>query len=230
MLHDNEKSINDFLEKAKEQQLFEQISNALMTLEYLGSQGELIRTFSAVKYKDGVASTRDLKAEFITKDTMLTTPVIETDTPTCENSKDSDNAEVTNEKNEKDTTTTSTETAMQKLSTLTDKPNTSSSTETENQTETGSYSEPDKENTVNKKPLTRVPQQKQAIIAGGDGTALLVSSIASYALKMNIIAVVGGVVVLACMSFALYNVLKPSTKLEEVKDVECSRKSPEVAL
>ncbi|MGL9732337.1 MAG: hypothetical protein ACR5KX_06320 [Wolbachia sp.] len=70
MLHDNEKSINDILEKAKEHQLFEQISNALMTLEYLGSQGELIRTFSAVKYKNGVASTRDLKAEFITKDTL----------------------------------------------------------------------------------------------------------------------------------------------------------------
>ncbi|MGL9732338.1 MAG: hypothetical protein ACR5KX_06325 [Wolbachia sp.] len=119
---------------------------------------------------------------------------------------------------------------MQKLSTLTDKPNTSSSTETENQTETGSYSESAKENTVNKKPLTRVPQQKQAIIAVGAGTALLVISIPSYALKMNIIAVVGEVVVLACMSFVLYNVLKPSTKLEEVKDVECSRKSPEVAL
>ncbi|MGL9688193.1 MAG: hypothetical protein ACR5K6_00100 [Wolbachia sp.] len=47
---------------------------------------------------------------------------------------------------------------------------------------------------------------------------------------MHIIAVVGRVVGLACMSFALYNVLKPSTKLEEVKEVECSRKSPEVAL
>jgi len=32
------------------------------------------------------------------------------------------------------------------------------------------------------------------------------------------------------MSFALYNVLKPSTKLKEVKDVERSRKSPEVVL
>jgi hypothetical protein len=84
--------------------------------------------------------------------------------------------------------------------------------------------------TVNKKPLTKVPQQRQAIMAGGAGTALLVSSIASYALKMHIIAVVGGIVGLACMSSALYNVLKPSTKLEEVKDVECSRKSPEVAL
>ncbi|MDR0289161.1 MAG: hypothetical protein LBH78_03860 [Rickettsiales bacterium] len=47
---------------------------------------------------------------------------------------------------------------------------------------------------------------------------------------MYVIAVVGGIVGLVCIGFALYNALKPSTKLEEVKDVECSRKSPEVAL
>jgi hypothetical protein len=180
VLHDNEKAINDIFEKAKEHQLFEEISNELMILEYLGSQGELIRTFSAVKYKDGVASTCALKAEFITKDTLLTTPAIETDTPTCENSKDSDNAEVTNEKNEKDSTTTSTETATQKLNTLTDKTNTSSSTETKDQTETRSYSQPAKENTVNKKPLTKVPQQRQAIVASGAGVALLVSGVVSW--------------------------------------------------
>lgn len=231
MLHGNEKAINDISEKAKEHQLFEEISNEKIITEYWSDQGKLIcASYSTVEYKNDVASTRTLKAEFITKDTLLTTPAIETDTPTCENSKDSDNAEATNEKNEKDSTTTLTETATQKLSILTDKINTSPFTETENQTETRYYSEPGKENTVNKKPLTKVPQQRQAIIAGGVGTALLVSSIASCALKMHIVAVVGGIVGLACMSFALYNVLKPSTKLEEVKDVECSRKSPEVAL
>ncbi|MEY2392862.1 hypothetical protein [Wolbachia endosymbiont of Tettigetta isshikii] len=98
MLHSNEKAINDIFEKAKEHQLFEQVSKELMTSEHLGSQGELIRTFSAVEYKDGVVSTRALKAEFITQDTLPTTPAIETDTPTCENSKDSDNAEATNKK------------------------------------------------------------------------------------------------------------------------------------
>ncbi|MDR1139613.1 MAG: hypothetical protein LBJ80_02075 [Rickettsiales bacterium] len=231
MLHGSEKAINDISEKAKEHKLFEQISNEKIITEYWSDQGKLIcASYSTAKYENGVVSTRTLKAEFITKDTLLTTPAIETDTPTCENSKDSDNAEATNEKNEKDSTTALTETATQKLSILSDKTNTSPFTEIENQTETRYYSEPGKENTVNKKPLTKVPQQRQAIIAGGAGTALLVSSIASYALKMHIIAVVGGIVGLACMSFALYNVLKPSTKLEEVKDVECSRKSPEVAL
>lgn len=102
-------------------------------------------------------------------------------------------------------------------------------TETKDQTKPCSDSESDKENTVNKKPLTKVPQQRQAIMAGGAGIALLVSSIVSYALKMHIIAVVGGIVGLACMSFALYNVLKPSTKLEKVKDVK-RQESPEVAL
>ena len=101
MLHSNEKAINDISEKAKEHQLFEQVSKELMTLEHLGSQGELVRTFSTVEYKNGVVRTCTSKVEFITKDTLLTTPAIETDTPTCENSKDSDNAEATNEKNEK---------------------------------------------------------------------------------------------------------------------------------
>jgi hypothetical protein len=232
MLHSNEKAINDIFEKAREHQLFEQVSKELMTLEHLGSQGELIRTFSAVEYKDGVVSTRALKAEFITKDTLPITPAIETDTPTCENSKDSDNAEATNEKNEKDSTTTSTETVTQGLSVSnsTDEGNTLPPTETKDQTKPCSDSESDKENTVNKKPLTKVPQQRQAIMAGGAGKALLVSGVVSCALGMYVIAVVGGIVGLVCIGFALYNVLKPSTKLEEVKDVECSRKSPEVAL
>ena len=105
-------------------------------------------------------------------------------------------------------------------------------TETKDQTKSCSHSEPKKENVVNEKEKssTKTTQQRQAIMAGGAGIALLVSSIVSYALKMHIIAVAGVAVGLVCMSFALYNVLKPSTRLEEVKDVECSRKSPEVAL
>jgi len=116
MLHSNEKAINDIFEKVKEHQLFEQVSNEEIITEYRGGEGKLIRTYSTAKYENGVVSTRTLKAEFITKDTLLTTSAIETDTPTCENSKDSDNAEATNEKNEKDSTTTSTETVTQGLS------------------------------------------------------------------------------------------------------------------
>ncbi|MGL9732442.1 MAG: hypothetical protein ACR5KW_00100 [Wolbachia sp.] len=64
-----------------------------------------------------------------------------------------------------------------------------------------------KKNTVNKNPLTRAAQQKQVIIASDVEYSTIISSIASYALKMHIIAIVGRVVGLVCMSFALYNIL-----------------------
>jgi hypothetical protein len=204
-----------------------------MISEYLDGEEKLIRTYSTAKYENGVVSTKTFKTQEIDTNGGITTTYTKP-RRSDKNSFNNENCDDTRkhpvcESSGKDTATL-TETATQKLSILTDKTNTSPFTETENQTETRSYSEPAKENSVNKKPLTKVPQQRQAIMAGGAGTALLVSSIASHALKMHIIAVVGGIVGLACMSFALYNVLKPSTKLEEVKDVECSRKSPEVAL
>lgn len=64
----------------------------------------------------------------------------------------------------------------------------------------------------------KLHQQKQAIVAGSAGVVLLVGSIVSYILKMYIIAVVGGIVGLACISFALYSTLKPDTKLEKLED------------
>jgi hypothetical protein len=67
------------------------------------------------------------------------------------------------------------------------------------------------------KPSTKATQ---AIIAGSAGIVLLVSSIVSYILKMHVIAVVGEIIGLACISFALYNILKPNTKLEKVEDIE----------
>ncbi|MDG7056533.1 MAG: hypothetical protein LKM43_00005 [Wolbachia endosymbiont of Penenirmus auritus] len=73
---------------------------------------------------------------------------------------------------------------------------------------------------VEEKPSIKIAQQRQAIIAGFVGTALLVSSVALCIMEMHVIAVVGGIVGLACVSFVLYNTLKPITKLEEVKDVE----------
>jgi hypothetical protein len=53
---------------------------------------------------------------------------------------------------------------------------------------------------------TKTAQQRQAILAGFVGTALLVSSVASYILEMHVIAVVGGIVGLACLSFGLYSI------------------------
>ncbi|WP_264735333.1 WD_0033/WD_0034 family tandem repeat-containing protein [Wolbachia endosymbiont (group A) of Rhinocyllus conicus] len=65
------------------------------------------------------------------------------------------------------------------------------------------------------KPLTT-----QAVIVGSVGAALLVCGIVACILKMYAIAVVGGIVGLACVSYALYNALKPGTKLEKVEDIE----------
>ncbi|MFP3035472.1 MAG: hypothetical protein ACEY3A_00205 [Wolbachia sp.] len=91
---------------------------------------------------------------------------------------------------------------------------------TEDQTQLCSYSKSEKESAVNKKegPLKKATHQK--IIVGSVGTALLVMSVASYVLKMPIIAVIGGIIGLVCISFALYGVLKPNTKLEEIEKIE----------
>ncbi|WP_250295849.1 hypothetical protein [Wolbachia endosymbiont of Oedothorax gibbosus] len=60
----------------------------------------------------------------------------------------------------------------------------------------------------------------QPIVAGVVGAVLLVSCVASYLLiessKVHVIAVIGGIVGLVCMGFALYNALKPGTKLEQM--------------
>ncbi|GFR19821.1 uncharacterized protein TNCT_303331 [Trichonephila clavata] len=64
----------------------------------------------------------------------------------------------------------------------------------------------------------------QPIVAGIVGAVLLVSCVASYLLieysKAHVIAVIGGIVGLVCMGFALYNAIKPNTKLEKVEDIE----------
>ncbi|WP_341820619.1 hypothetical protein [Wolbachia endosymbiont (group A) of Myopa testacea] len=50
---------------------------------------------------------------------------------------------------------------------------------------------------------------------------LLVSGVVFYVLKIDVtVAVAVEVVGLVCMSFALYNIINPNTKLEKVEDVE----------
>ncbi|WP_375603615.1 hypothetical protein NOX90_03760 [Wolbachia endosymbiont of Anurida maritima] len=64
----------------------------------------------------------------------------------------------------------------------------------------------------------------QPIVAGVVGAVLLVSCVASYLLieysKVHVIAVIGGILGLVCMGFALYNAIKPNTKFEKVEDLE----------
>ncbi|QOD38344.1 hypothetical protein [Candidatus Wolbachia massiliensis] len=84
------------------------------------------------------------------------------------------------------------------------------------------YSEPERKNAVNEegKSSTKTTRQRQAIIAGSAGAVLLVNSVAFYILKMHAIAVIVGIVGLACIGFALYGLLKPNTKLEKVENAE----------
>lgn len=73
---------------------------------------------------------------------------------------------------------------------------------------------------VEEKSSTKTTQQRQAILDGFVGTALLVNSVALCILEMHVIAMVGGIVVLVCVGFELYNAIKPNTKFEKVEDVE----------
>ncbi len=54
-------------------------------------------------------------------------------------------------------------------------------------------------------------------MAGCVGVVLLTSGIALHIMKMHTTAVVGVVIGLACISFALCSALEPSTKLEKVE-------------
>ncbi|QOD38589.1 hypothetical protein [Candidatus Wolbachia massiliensis] len=74
---------------------------------------------------------------------------------------------------------------------------------------------------------TKTVYQRQIILASIACVVLLTSGVASYVLKIPTIvlkiptiALVGGIIVLAIISFALYDLLKPSTKIEKVESVE----------
>ena len=75
-------------------------------------------------------------------------------------------------------------------------------------------------NAAGRKPSTELMQQRQAIMAGIVGAALLLV-VVSCTLKIHVKAVVvvgtGG---LAWIGLALYNTLKPNTKLEKVEDIK----------
>lgn len=78
-----------------------------------------------------------------------------------------------------------------------------------------------KENSADEKSSKRAIQP---IVAGVVGAVLLVSCVASYLLiessKVHVIEVIGGIIGLACIGFALYNAIKPNTKFEKVEDLE----------
>ncbi|WP_250294741.1 WD_0033/WD_0034 family tandem repeat-containing protein [Wolbachia endosymbiont of Oedothorax gibbosus] len=76
-----------------------------------------------------------------------------------------------------------------------------------------------KENTADKKEKPSM-QQRRAILAGVLGAVLLVNCAALYIMKMFVVAVVVGIIGLACIGFALYNIINPNTKLEKIESVE----------
>ncbi|WP_425385071.1 hypothetical protein [Wolbachia endosymbiont (group B) of Schoenobius gigantella] len=74
------------------------------------------------------------------------------------------------------------------------------------------------------KPLT---QQRQAILASVVGAVLLVGSVVFYTLKIDVtVAVVVGIVGLACIGLALYNIINLNTKLEKVEEQSITAHPP----
>jgi hypothetical protein len=75
-------------------------------------------------------------------------------------------------------------------------------------------------NAAGRKPSTKLMQQRQEIKAGIVSAALLLV-VVSCALKIHVkVVVFVGTVGLAWIGLALYNTLKPNTKLEKVEDVK----------
>ncbi|MBA8766312.1 hypothetical protein HCR11_00020 [Wolbachia pipientis] len=101
------------------------------------------------------------------------------------------------------------------------KPNTSNSLSSAACFDNGSS----KENTADKKEKPSM-QQRRAILAGSVGAVLLVNCVALYIMKMPVVAAVVGIVGLACVSFALYNIINPNTKLEKVEEQSITAHPP----
>ncbi|WP_341812154.1 hypothetical protein [Wolbachia endosymbiont (group A) of Conops quadrifasciatus] len=231
-LYKNDQAVNDILQEAKKQKLSElackQPPIKQQTLPSTVTIETAIDTGTTIVEEENSEKILNLNTTAIeyqnTAPEIDDTETISTNAKLCENinesSEDLYNIEkhqliCKNNKEALKNITASTEAAMQELLP-------SIEIIIEDQTLSCSYSKSEKESAVNEKegPLTKAMQQRRAVMAGSVGAVLLVSSVISYALKMYTIAVVGGIIGLACISFALYNVLKPGTKLEEVKKIE----------
>ncbi|GFR03862.1 uncharacterized protein TNCT_490701 [Trichonephila clavata] len=247
--HKNNQAVKDLLEEAKKQKLLKEVLNEEMTtnIQMVGKKSYQLLTDAISRRDNDImrAVLKPLEENGILKDILKKRIIIkhsngeEQLTPHSPMLKRVKIVKL-NESNtiaikdiaasiekldntgicENSTTNIFTEIAAQPtLSTAdsTDKANTLSSTEMKSCFDNGSS----KENTADKKEKPLM-QQRRAILVGVVGAALLVSSIVAYISKMYAIAVIGGIVGLACISFALYDALKPSTQLEKVENVEQS--------
>ncbi|MGL9717883.1 MAG: hypothetical protein ACR5K9_04240 [Wolbachia sp.] len=215
-LYENNQAISDILQEAKKQKLSENILSVKANMKHYPIE---ITTDVETTTTEDENSEKILDPNTAAMKTLsLKFGAVSTDDNDInKSSEDLDNIKQhrpVHENNEK--APTSAETTMQEIS--------QSSIEviTESQVQPCFDSGSGKENIVNKEEetLTKTVQQRRAIIAGSAGAVLLAISAAYYVLKMPIIAVIGGIIGLMCISFALYNVLKPSTKLEKVEKAE----------
>lgn len=223
-LYKNNQAINDILQEAKKQKLSESILSVkanmkrqvLLPIIVTEAATNIEATIAEDENSEKVLDLNTTEHQDITPE-INNTGAISTDAKLCENidenSEDLDKQCQPINENSKEALNP-TETITQELS--------ESPIEiiTEDQTQSCSYSKSEKESAVNEKegPLKKATHQK--IIVGSVGTALLVMSVASYVLKMPIIAVIGRIIGLVCISFALCDVLKPSTGLDKVKGLE----------
>lgn len=225
-LYKNNQAINDILQEAKKQKLSENILSVkanmkqqiLPSIVVAETATNIETTIAENSEKVLDSNTTAIEHQDATPE-INNTGAISTDTKLCKDinrgSKNLDNIEKHQPIYENsEEALNSTETITQELS--------ESPIEiiTEDQTQLCSYNKSGKESAVNEKevPLKKATHQK--IIIGSIGAVLLVMSVTSYVLKMPIIAVIRGIVGLVCISFALYGVLKPNTKLEEIEKTE----------
>ncbi|WCR59214.1 MAG: hypothetical protein PG978_000628 [Wolbachia endosymbiont of Ctenocephalides felis wCfeF] len=227
-LYKNNQAINDILQEAKKQKLSESILSVKANKERQ-ILPPIVVTETATDIEATIAEDENSKKVLDPNTTAIehqdtipeinNTGAISADAELCKdvnkNSEDLDNMEQHQPIHE------NSEGALNPIETITQELSESPiGIITEDQTQSCSYSKSEKESAENKKEKSSKKATHQKIIVGSVGTALLVMSVASYVLKMPIIAVIGGIVGLVCISFALYDILKPNTKLEEIEKTE----------
>ncbi|MGL9718717.1 MAG: hypothetical protein ACR5K9_08870 [Wolbachia sp.] len=231
--HENSQAVKDIVEEAKKQSLLEQVLNEEMMIKRSDGKIEKYTILSCAKLCGNskvvdeilkmVQDEKILKGIFDENpNEQLTLPNVEKETamnePEVKGQKDILHTETNTQlhedtnKNSEDlealqpTCESKEEAQNASVDTAAREPNTP-----EIQPSTEPCSESGKRNSAEGK------SSNQPIVASIVGIALLVSSVASYIMSMPIVAAIVGIVGLACISFALYNALKPNTKLEKVE-------------
>lgn len=241
----NKQAENDLLEEAKKHELFKEFNRTKIVSDYLGSHGELIRTYSTVK--DGVVRVegfepwddKEVMNPNMTSDKEEKNSLIETIMEGSVAYNISEDIEEVSDKNKENFYGEQQEETAETGTQPCKKINNGEDYE-RNEENQGNFansgrtvvkelnalrifsSNPcvnDKSFKIADEESSTKAMQRRAILTGAVGVVLLVSGIVSHIMKMPTIGTVGVIAGLACISFALYSTLEPSTKLEKVEEL-----------